>query len=317
MTPTFASSLKVDFVDFFHTFSRTDNHMLKLLQPHFPLELSDNPDYLFYSVWGGKHSHEKYNRCIKIFCTEENVRPNFCKCDYSLTFDYSDNPRNLRLPLYVRYLFQSQERNGASLVKPPRFDPEKILASKTKFCNFVYSNPVAERLRFFEMLSRYKRIDSGGSVANNIGRRVDDKLEFIAPYKFTIAFENSSYPGYVTEKLVEPMLVNSMPIYWGNPLIAHDFNAGSFINCHEYPDWQAVIKKIVELDQEPSQYLKYAKEPWFRDNVPNSYCQPDYLVPFFSQVFNDKTQGCRRLDPNIRKLDQRTNRYHFSEGDDA
>src|SRR5207249_8371440 len=45
------------------------------------------------------------------------------------------------------------------------------------------------------------------------------KRAFISQYKFTIAFENSSYPGYHTEKILDPMMVDSLPIYWGNPCI--------------------------------------------------------------------------------------------------
>ena len=45
---------------------------------------------------------------------------------------------------------------------------------------------------------------------------VSNKMDFIKDYKFVISFENSSNPGYTTEKLIEPMLVNSIPIYWGN-----------------------------------------------------------------------------------------------------
>ena len=41
----------------------------------------------------------------------------------------------------------------------------------------------------------------------------------------TIAFENSSFPGYTTEKIFEPMLEGSIPIYWGNPRVDEDVYA--------------------------------------------------------------------------------------------
>lgn len=34
-------------------------------------------------------------------------------------------------------------------------------------------------------------------------------------YKFTIAFENQSYPGYVTEKIADALMAGTVPIYWG------------------------------------------------------------------------------------------------------
>lgn len=41
--------------------------------------------------------------------------------------------------------------------------------------------------------------------------------EFLARYKFVIAFENSACDDYVTEKLWRPLMVGVLPIYFGAP----------------------------------------------------------------------------------------------------
>jgi hypothetical protein len=281
---------RINFVDFHPLFSPSGNSMIACLRPHFDIELSNEPEFLFYSVFGTTHTRPQFNHCIKIWCTEENFRPNFTKCDYALTFDHLDNdPRHLRLPLYVRYLFHHWQNTGRELIKPPDFNPSAILASKTKFCNFVYSNANAKtRIEFFHKLSKYKKVDSGGAVLNNLKHRPSNKLEFIQPYKFTIAFENSSWPGYVTEKLVEPMLMDSIPIYWGSPTVGHEFNSRSFINCHDHLSLDEAVKQVILLDNDDEAYLAKIREPWFPDNVANKYCQPDYLIPFFTKVFAEK-----------------------------
>ena len=93
--------------------------------------------------------------------------------------------------------------------------PERTFAEKTKFCNFIYSHQgCRDRENFYRLLSEYRRIDSPGAVFNNMpglsARRDRDwfgeKVEFMRPYKFSIVFENSSYPGYTTEKLLSAML---------------------------------------------------------------------------------------------------------------
>lgn len=56
------------------------------------------------------------------------------------------------------------------------------------------------------------------------------KRDFLAAYKFTIAFENSRAPGYYTEKILDPMLAGSIPVYWGDPGIASHFNPRSFLS---------------------------------------------------------------------------------------
>lgn len=47
----------------------------------------------------------------------------------------------------------------------------------------------------------------------------NDKSALLLPYRFCLALENSSEPGYFTEKVVDPLLMFTIPIYWGCPNI--------------------------------------------------------------------------------------------------
>lgn len=47
--------------------------------------------------------------------------------------------------------------------------------------------------------------------------RSDEFLSFVARYKFTLAFENAICNDYITEKLWRPLVVGSVPIYYGSP----------------------------------------------------------------------------------------------------
>ena len=60
---------------------------------------------------------------------------------------------------------------------------------KRKFCSFVVSNADAKPIRqhFFEKLSDYKKVDSGGRFMNNVGGPVADKIDFHRQHKFVIA----------------------------------------------------------------------------------------------------------------------------------
>jgi len=123
----------------------------------------------------------------------------FNQCDFAFTFDeHSQDGKNYRLPLYVHYphaygwgdLSCITNRNSNSS------EADRIRLQKTKFCNMVVSNSKRDRKceEFFYKLSQYKKVDSGGRYLNNIGGPVPDKLDFIKDYKFTMSFENSSYP---------------------------------------------------------------------------------------------------------------------------
>ena len=56
--------IKVDFVDFWPGFSKTDNYFYELLKEEFDVEITSNPDYLFFSVFGNAN---QYYNCVKIF----------------------------------------------------------------------------------------------------------------------------------------------------------------------------------------------------------------------------------------------------------
>jgi hypothetical protein len=109
-------------------------------------------------------------------------------------------------------------------------------------------------------------VDAGGRVLNNIGYLVDDKLKFQSKYKFSIAFENSEHPGYTTEKLVHPKLVDSIPIYWGNPVVDKDWNTKSFINAYNFTNILDLVDFIKEVDNNDDLWYKMLIEPHLNEN---------------------------------------------------
>ena len=56
--------VKVKFVD---TYGKQQKYLEKLLGEDIELEYSDEPDYLFYGVFGSGMEHYKYKNCVKIF----------------------------------------------------------------------------------------------------------------------------------------------------------------------------------------------------------------------------------------------------------
>ena len=99
---------------------------------------------------------------------------------------------------------------------------------------------------------------------NNVGGPVEDKLAFQSEYKFCIAFENSVGEGYTTEKLVEAMMSGSIPVYWGDPSVAVEFNPGSFINVSDFGSLEEVVQEVVRLDNDDEAYLEMLNRPWVR-----------------------------------------------------
>jgi hypothetical protein len=276
--------VKLDFCDFWPGFPKTNNFFYNLLRERFEVEICDRPDFLIFAD-PGQHVHRVHN-CVKIYVALEVFLPDFRWCDYAFTCHYLEDPRHLRLPYYA-FGF------GAKRLIRHGEDPAEIMAAKTKFCSFVVSNAkrkkTQKRIEFFHRLSRYKKVDSAGTALNNMGYRIpfgsEHKVEFLRPYKFNIAFENGAAPGYTTEKIVEAMLARCVPIYWGNPRIAEEFNPKSFLNYFDFPSEEALIAKIVELDQDDAKYLEYLRQPYFHNNEPNEFFGHDRLLNQFEKIF--------------------------------
>lgn len=158
------------------------------------------------------------------------------------------------------------ELYGYHMERRPVLSPGNRGFTNRKFCNFIYSNKhVAKRNIFCKKLMQYKRVDCPGQAFNNMSRLADnplDKINFIANYRFTIAFENASKPWYISEKIFPALLAGSIPIYWGCPRIEQYINPNSFINCHNFDSLDAVIKEVIRVDNDPSLYETYFREPF-------------------------------------------------------
>ena len=205
------------FADFWPGFDPHDNILSAVLTERLGMTVvddQDQADFLIYSVFGEKHQNFKG---IRVFYTGESVKPRWDECDYAISFMKGDIPYpecHLRMPCWMN---NGPVRRTGKIEQYSK-DRKSLLSRHTRFCSFVYSNGNApERIHFLRLLSRYKHVDCGGMVMNNMGSCVRDKIAFCSSCKFTIAFENYPAAGYVTEKLFDSLAALSLPIYWGAP----------------------------------------------------------------------------------------------------
>jgi GR25 family glycosyltransferase involved in LPS biosynthesis len=165
-----------------------------------------------------------------------------------LPTNHEDNP--IRMPLAY-----------AMNPHPVSFEQRK------KFCAFVVSNPVCSlRNDAFHQLNQYKPVSSGGAYQNNIGGQLQlkypgggcgdiSKHHFFAEHQFTISFENSQSPGYVTEKLLHAKMAGCVPLYWGDPTCSGknaEFNPNSFIALSHMTSAAGIVEVMKKLEANPA-----------------------------------------------------------------
>lgn len=238
-----------------------------------------NPDYVFASelIYRNKKYYKQFRKYYKnrkrifIFFGGEAVYPDMNLFDYAVCMSgqFRMSDRLSKVPAeYWSFRDEIPESNGLaaadSVIQPA--------LSERKFCNFIYSNPYAHPVRdyFFHELCGYKKVDSLGAWLNNTGTApgrgetdwLDTSIRLKSRYKFSIAFENSLFEGATTEKLLTSFRAHTVPVYWGNPDVARDYNEKAFINCHAYGSLKDAIRRIKEVDEDDSLWEEMIRQPW-------------------------------------------------------
>ncbi|KAA6500668.1 glycosyltransferase family 10 domain-containing protein, partial [Helicobacter pylori] len=256
-----------------------------ILSQRYKITLHQNPnepsDLVFGTPIGSARKILSYQNTKRVFYTGENEVPNFNLFDYAIGFDELDfRDRYLRMPLYYDRLHHKAESVNDTTA-PYKLKPNSLYALKKPshhfkenhphlcavvndesdplkrgFASFVASNPNApKRNAFYDALNSIEPVAGGGSVKNTLGYNVKNKNEFLSQYKFNLCFENTQGYGYVTEKIIDAYFSHTIPIYWGSPSVAKDFNPKSFVNVHDFKDFDEAIDYVRYLHTHPNAYL--------------------------------------------------------------
>jgi hypothetical protein len=246
----------VKYMDFWPAFILKNFDVHKILLEKYEVIESDTPDYVIFSEFGGEnYGIENRIDCVKLFLSIENRDPNFAITDYAIGIHYiNEGDRYFRKPTETHQLTALVNVYNATKLRG-------VGTSNRKFCAWVVSNGSGTvRNNFYDELSKYKTVDSGGSFRNNVGGSVDDKLGFLKNYKFSICFENSKTAGYISEKLSDAFEAGTIPIYYGDDTVLELLNNRSYIHVIDENDFKDKIELIKKIDQNDTLYEEMIRE---------------------------------------------------------
>jgi GR25 family glycosyltransferase involved in LPS biosynthesis len=150
---------------------------------------------------------------------------------------------------------------------------------KTKFCAYMYSYNLEYRVNLYKYISTYKKVDSLGKSCNEEGynddRHVynDDEtyndiaVQKYSTYKFVLALENGIQEGYVTEKLINPIIAGSIPIYAGPNDIFNIINKERLIYIYDFTDYYDLLEYIKEVDNNDGLYNSIIEKKIFVNEI--------------------------------------------------
>jgi hypothetical protein len=158
----------------------------------------------------------------------------------------------------------STRGKSPSIFKPRRFfgwARQNLILKFSKSRKYATQQQLHDkRLNMIEFFSKEKSLDIYGGGWGNYGHLprkwrkhleavtlndkgpIDSKLTILNQYQFAICFENTSLPGYVTEKIIDCIVAGIIPIYMGAPDIQDYVPRGCYIDAGEF-------SKLEDLDQ--------------------------------------------------------------------
>ncbi len=137
------------------------------------------------------------------------------------------------------------------------------LALNSEFRHSAASCLHKERLKLITELARYDSIDLYGHGWDDLSNLpsslrtssqklisriykgpVVNKHATMSNYQFCLAMENIALNGYITEKIIDPLVAHSIPIYFGAPDIKATVPESVFIHGQSYKSTSELIDKI-------------------------------------------------------------------------
>ncbi|RKF17201.1 hypothetical protein D6850_00595 [Roseovarius spongiae] len=122
--------------------------------------------------------------------------------------------------------------------------------SKTRMCSLIASTKRSQEGH------RLRHAVAGWAGAE--GRDVDllgwgyrkfgAKAEGLAPYRYSVVIENVRERNYFTEKIIDAVLCETVPIYWGCPNIGDFLDTDGMILCRDEREIRAAIEAMSPAD---------------------------------------------------------------------
>ena len=214
----------------------------------FKTKIKGNPIYLYL------HTNE-FPHCADINYHIYNEHPKLY--DYSISI-YNDSDTNCFYCLALDYFYDidNMYQQRANIKK---VNNDLLFCG---YCSASLDNEVKNNV--LDCISNYKTVSCLGKLGHNVE---EDFIEDIHSYslnkfKFFLEIENTLTtfnPCYITEKMRDGYLTNSLSIYLGCTSVSKIFNVNSFIDINNCSN-EEIIKRIKYVDDNDDIYLDMLHE---------------------------------------------------------
>ena len=100
---------------------------------------------------------------------------------------------------------------------------------------------------------------------------INNKLATIRNYKFALCFENGSYPGYITEKIIDCLVAGVIPIYRGAPDIQDYIDPHLYIDASHFETFKQMEDHLRSIDSKSLMEMIDDGQGWLRKDPGRNY----------------------------------------------
>lgn len=186
----------------------------------------------------------------------------------ALGFDYFEDERYLRFPLWILYHFspEADEKEIRETCQRLRYPMDT--EDRDRFATMIASHDVDDiRKRITNTLDSISTVSCAGKLLHNDDslwkQYKDNKSAYMRSFRYNICPENSNAMGYVTEKLFQSIQAGCIPIYWGsyNQPEPNIINPQAVLFFDTQSTNEPLTQIICSLENNPQMYKEMANLP--------------------------------------------------------
>jgi len=238
---------------------------------------SGDSDVVFFSE-SGAHQVIKYPNKIKIGMIIEprvispgtyiNFKNEKIKKNFDLILTYDDELLKSDPEVFKLYTF------GGCWI----FPEQQRIHKKTKGISTIASSKNFSKGHKLRHVAIKKYRDFIGGIYGGGYKFVENKIEALKNYRFSLTIENGKQINLFTEKIVDCFMTGTVPIYWGCPNVEDFFNPAGILKFNNIEELGEILKECNE--EKYTSMLSAIKENFEiakKYKIPEDYIWHNYL----------------------------------------
>ncbi|MGH2806394.1 MAG: glycosyltransferase family 10 domain-containing protein, partial [Actinomycetota bacterium] len=134
----------------------------------------------------------------------------------------------------------------------------------------------------------WDRLRAPGSVREQVESSykgpVADKISAMRGYRFALCYENTSFPGYITEKIFDAIFAGAIPVYLGAPDVGDYVPAEVYVDVRNLRDHEGLEQRLRSMPADEAETKRRAARDFLRSPAFDRFRAEHFVAELSSAV---------------------------------